>query len=272
MSLRSTPLVLIAALLALSAFAAEGCGKTDIENPSDVGGAGGTAGGKAGFPGSGGTRFGGAGGSGGGGAVGGTGGFAGVPVGGMGGSGGAATGGSGGIAAGSGGTGTGGTVIGGSGASGGTVIGGSGGAGTGGTGTDCGCVPGDLTCAATCAWGVGTFCNPEAPFVCGTGEKCCIVSDAADYCEAVGTACICSGTGCIVTSFACDGAEDCPSGEICCAVFSNRQQRYVRSSCQAACGGNERELCHAGSAACTDATQSCSTSPALPDDSYQVCG
>lgn len=71
---------------------------------------------------------------------------------------------------------------------------------------------------------------------------------------------------------ACDGAEDCPSGQHCCGRY---QQRYTEIGCFASCTALQGdagpmmgaplwfELCHAGDT-CEDTTATCLTSSFLP--------
>ena len=79
----------------------------------------------------------------------------------------------------------------------------------------------DLTSAV-----VGVSCGG---MTCPGG--CCVRQNAAPYCISGGTAC--SGVALL-----CDGPEDCPSLQLCCA---NQQG----SSCSVAvCGINTARLCH----------------------------
>jgi hypothetical protein len=67
----------------------------------------------------------------------------------------------------------------------------------------------------------------------------------------------------------CDGAEDCPSGQRCCAQF--QPVRYTSISCSETCDQSDQfELCHPGEA-CTDPDDVCRRSLIVPHDFIHVC-
>lgn len=97
---------------------------------------------------------------------------------------------------------------------------------------------------------------------CSAPSACCFDDSPAHYgaCSAAGAACASYGT------LTCDGPEDCPTGEKCCATVTG-DGVYV--GCEAAClspfdGGDE--LCHEPSI-CSDGrwcVTADGTQPALP--------
>ncbi len=86
--------------------------------------------------------------------------------------------------------------------------------------------------------------------------------------------------GCTAVATACDGAEDCPTGQRCCGRVQGMQPalRYVEFGCFASCstageggvpegggfgGPTWLELCHAGDT-CENTMYQCATSQYLP--------
>jgi hypothetical protein len=69
----------------------------------------------------------------------------------------------------------------------------------------------------------------------------------------------------------CDGPEDCPLPQSCCATFDPVLFRYTDISCQRSCTGiNEFELCHP-ERGCRDAGDECRRSSIVPHDFITVC-
>ena len=84
--------------------------------------------------------------------------------------------------------------------------------------------------------------------------------------------------GCVAVGTTCDGAEDCPTGQRCCARFQGMPPtgRYAEFRCMDSCSAPEAgvpegggfgatwlELCHAGDT-CEDPTTFCTGSQYLP--------
>lgn len=111
---------------------------------------------------------------------------------------------------------------------------------------------------ATCGVGLPKQCNPDT-------EKCCKRSLATDSCIPKAQACACDEDNCSVISVACDGPEDCASGQVCCAAGSSRT--LTEFSCASSCSSASRQACHAK----TDCSSSltCAISQQLP--SISVC-
>ncbi len=189
-------------------------------SPKDAsaGSGGGSAGHDAGTGGS--SGLGGSGATGGGGSSGaaGTGGAGGTAgTGGTGGTAGATTGGTGGTATG----GSGGTAGGGTGGS--AATGGSGGSGAaGGTG------PGQVLCGSS-------ICNVMT-------QSCCLQFHNAS----------CGPTGACSPGnrIECDGPEDCPSGESCCAVLNGPGTLVRHIECKSQCASSDAQICGGNAASC----------------------
>ena len=73
----------------------------------------------------------------------------------------------------------------------------------------------------------------------------------------------------------CDGREDCPSGQRCCATFNPATVSYDNVSCQANCRGMTRcEVCHAdgdGESDCADPGYVCRPSLIARFEFFSVC-
>lgn len=111
---------------------------------------------------------------------------------------------------------------------------------------------------ATCGLGLPRQCNPDS-------EKCCKRSLSTHSCIPKAEACDCEESNCTVVSVACDGPEDCNSGQVCCAAGSGRT--YSEFACAATCSSASRQACHA-KADCS-ASLTCAISQQLP--SISVC-
>jgi hypothetical protein len=126
--------------------------------------------------------------------------------------------------------------------------------GAGGSGGAAGSQPGkpsQLPAAkgVSCGVGLPVQCQPDT-------EKCCKRSLALDSCEAVATACECDDEDCSTVDVRCDGPEDCPTGQLCCASDgssggggSSRPRfpgsvRYTAFACAASCSSPTRQACH----------------------------
>ena len=69
---------------------------------------------------------------------------------------------------------------------------------------------------------------------------------------------------------ACDGPEDCASGEVCCATVNQQGQTNVYQSveCATTCDGNDYRVVCGASGMCPGG-ETCMTSDMLPP--YQDC-
>ena len=74
----------------------------------------------------------------------------------------------------------------------------------------------------------------------------------------------------VLTSLTCDGAEDCPNGELCCSRYDG--SIYAEFGCFPSCvtmlatgstGAEWRQICHAGDT-CEDPAAACATTSRLP--------
>jgi len=132
----------------------------------------------------------------------------------------------------------------------------SGMAGAGGAGGAGGSQPGKpaqlpATKGVSCGVGLPVQCQPDT-------EKCCKRSLSIDSCEAVATACDCDEEDCSTVDVRCDGAEDCPTGQLCCGSDGSSSSsgggsgrsrfpgsvRYTAFACAASCSNPERQACH----------------------------
>jgi hypothetical protein len=121
-----------------------------------------------------------------------------------------------------------------------------------------------------------TFGNPAAPgvFSCYEPSACLQTCSAPQYCcfnnsqfyGIPGEEGSCSSTPCVQSGSAigsenCDGPEDCPSGQLCCAVeVWDSFQGIVSNTiaCQTGpCGATAYEMCHPNGAPCSNPAQSC---------------
>jgi hypothetical protein len=69
----------------------------------------------------------------------------------------------------------------------------------------------------------------------------------------------------------CDGPEDCPGGQTCCAQFEALSYGYRSIQCQDSCDAVDQfELCHPGQV-CDDPSQVCRRSVLVPHDFITVC-
>jgi hypothetical protein len=185
-------------------------------------------------------------------------------TGGCGGCGGSLTGGSSGTGATGGSAGSGAT--GGTGATGGSA--GSGG-GTGGTAGASGGAAGAGGGSAGSGGGSGGAMG-DVGIVCGTtfcslpGNFCCDHPNQAPECVANG------GTCTFGVEVACDGPEDCASGEVCCATLFTQGQNasYVSTMCATTCTGKDRRVVCGATGTCPTG-QTCGTSDLLPP--YNDC-
>jgi len=75
----------------------------------------------------------------------------------------------------------------------------------------------------------------------------------------------------LLVAAACDGSEDCPSGQLCCGTFDTEVFTYRSIECSPTCdGADQRLLCHPGDP-CSDPTQVCRRSSILAFDFISVC-
>ena len=69
----------------------------------------------------------------------------------------------------------------------------------------------------------------------------------------------------------CDGAEDCPTGQVCCAKLSTTAPTYESISCRTSCEQpSAYQLCHPGNDSCPAGSQ-CRSSYIIPYDFIAVC-
>jgi hypothetical protein len=103
-------------------------------------------------------------------------------------------------------------------------------------------------------------------------DYCCKTSSAPPYCanDSVGNGCECSGPLCQTVDIHCDGPEDCPSGEICCADTGFLGGGYDVVECRQNCqqppitGGPQWEVCHPGGQPCANGN-ACKADPGILD-------
>ncbi|MBX3127018.1 MAG: hypothetical protein KF718_09890 [Polyangiaceae bacterium] len=124
------------------------------------------------------------------------------------------------------------------------------------------------------ATGVGT--GPCGGELCGfsLGATCCASSSKGLYCAnaGLGNPCTCSGLGCDKLEITCDGPEDCPTGQRCCATKEWTGPKYDEVKCRTACSvtaRDVREVCHAGGQPCANG-KACSADANLPPN-YATC-
>jgi len=133
------------------------------------------------------------------------------------------------------------------GGSGGTAAGGTGGApGTGGAGGAGGTGPGIVACgSSTCDMTAGdSCCMYFGVFVCGPSNKCSSSN-----------------------TIACDGPEDCPGAQVCCAKLNGPGTQVRHVECLDQCGSSEKVICGGSTAACTTGKQ-CGPFPLLKGYTY----
>jgi hypothetical protein len=82
-----------------------------------------------------------------------------------------------------------------------------------------------------------------------------VACPGADGCSCAGTACCLNGTmedfsgscmalaSCVGAAFACDGPEDCATGDVCCANFSN-DTAECKSANDCTFQPNSKAMCH----------------------------
>lgn len=69
----------------------------------------------------------------------------------------------------------------------------------------------------------------------------------------------------------CDGAEDCPSGQVCCGTFSQASFGYTSMVCAETCDAeSQRVLCHPGDT-CDNPDYVCRASQLLPFSFLSIC-
>lgn len=171
-----------------------------------------------------------------------------------GGGGASATGGTGGASGGSGGASTGGTSgSGGSGATGGTGASG----GTGGTGASGGGGSGGSTGGGGSVVCGSTSCPVKTSY-------CCAKYNQPWLCQQNGSTCTYG------VAVPCDGPEDCPGTEVCCATLfvQGKNLSYQSVACASSCSGRDQRVVCGASGACPSGTV-CGTSDVLPP--YRDC-
>lgn len=170
-------------------------------------------------------------------------------------------------------------------AGGGVSGGGAGGAGAGGDGGPAGAGgDGGSAGASGSGGGGGTGGIPPQPGVgsCGAqlcsfelGASCCVSSTKGLYCanSSRGNPCSCNQIGCNTLQIRCDGPEDCPSGQVCCAETGVIGPGYDTVQCRSECitgfVGSKREVCHPGGTPCKSGNP-CQPDPQLPPG-YASC-
>ena len=84
--------------------------------------------------------------------------------------------------------------------------------------------------------GLPADASEDAPSVIACGgscdlstHTCCLASDMTGHCVTHGTAC-----ASLQASFACEGASDCPSGQVCCGV-ADQTKLEAGTVCMATC-------------------------------------
>jgi hypothetical protein len=98
--------------------------------------------------------------------------------------------------------------------------------------------------AQTTGGGTVTCYTEGAPAnTCALPEHCCFTNYSAQHDGS------CSSASCVYGTISCDGPEDCPTGELCCAhaiTSSIAGTVGYTVSCQASCGAPplDREICH----------------------------
>jgi hypothetical protein len=74
---------------------------------------------------------------------------------------------------------------------------------------------------------------------CGGGQVCCVMAGYRNDSGLLNGSCT-DPTGCSAFALACNGAQDCPAGEVCCGQLSGTT---ATASCQASCGPNDDQVC-----------------------------
>jgi hypothetical protein len=70
----------------------------------------------------------------------------------------------------------------------------------------------------------------------------------------------------------CDGPEDCPVPQSCCAQYDPLRIRYTSIGCRLSCDRvNEFELCHRDQGGCKRSGYSCQRSVIIPHDFIAIC-
>jgi hypothetical protein len=154
----------------------------------------------------------------------------------------------------------------------GTTSGGSAGAASGGSaGVASGGSAGAASGGSAGAASGGTGGGQSGPSVaCGSTacpvatSYCCNHPNQPDECKANGSACT------FGVEMACDGPEDCASGQVCCATLfiQGQNQSYTSTACAAACTGKTARVVCGASGTCPTGT-TCGTSDLLPP--YKDC-
>ena len=90
---------------------------------------------------------------------------------------------------------------------------------------------------------VSCYTEGAAANACSLPEHCCFTNYSAQHDG------YCSNASCAYGTISCDGPEDCPGGELCCAHAirsSTAGTVGYTVSCQASCGEAplDREVCH----------------------------
>jgi hypothetical protein len=138
-----------------------------------------------------------------------------------------------------------------------------------------------------------TFGDPSAPgiFSCYTPSACAQTCTAPQYCcfsnsglygvpgeEGTCSDAPCVQSGSAIGSQSCDGPEDCPSGQLCCAVevwdpdfgIISNTIACQAGPCAATSPNVAYELCHPNGAPCSNPGQSCIIANA-PSTSVNGC-
>ncbi len=122
--------------------------------------------------------------------------------------------------------------------------------------------------------GGGASSGPDAVScgnaTCSNGQACCLTSGGFGTPPSMSCGDTCSGTA---ATLRCDAAEDCGTGQVCCATFVQQgpMASYRGSECASSCTGTGKvTLCTPGSTNQCPRGQSCQRSQTLPAG-FGVC-
>jgi len=117
---------------------------------------------------------------------------------------------------------------------------------------------------AAVANGPGSGAGSGAGSGPGAGGSASAFFDAG-FAQATGKVCT------LAVGATCDGPEDCPDPQACCAVFDSLRFSYVRIGCSLTCEGPDHlELCHPQQG-CRVPGAICRRSAIVPHDFITVC-
>lgn len=109
------------------------------------------------------------------------------------------------------------------------------------------------------------------------GDACCKGDGLGLYCsnDKLSNPCKCTGIACGTLEIFCDGPEDCPTGQVCCAERGLISGSWDVVKCRGECksdqpvGSTRREVCHAAGPPCANGS-ACKADPGLPAG-YSTC-